>query len=44
MAGKADLLPSGDQDLLALADTFVCPAVTAEQLLQALAESPPQDN
>jgi putative PIN family toxin of toxin-antitoxin system len=29
--GKADFLVSGDADLLSLADTFVCPIVTAEE-------------
>ncbi|MBU1224505.1 MAG: putative toxin-antitoxin system toxin component, PIN family [Gammaproteobacteria bacterium] len=30
VAGKADYLVSGDQDLLSLADQFKCPIVTAE--------------
>lgn len=33
VAGKADYLVSGDQDLLSLADQFSCPIVTAEQFL-----------
>ncbi len=41
VAGKADLLLSGDRDLLVLNGKFVCPIVTAEQLLKTLAESPP---
>ena len=33
VAGKADVLVSGDKYLLALAGTFVCPIVTASQFL-----------
>jgi putative PIN family toxin of toxin-antitoxin system len=36
VAGKADYLVSGDQDLLSLADQFKCPIVTAEQFLESL--------
>lgn len=35
VAGKADCLVSGDNDLLSLHDQFVCPIVTAEQFLAA---------
>jgi len=41
VVGKADLLPSGDQDLLVLAADFVCPILTVEQFMTTLAESPP---
>jgi len=44
VAGKADLLLSGDQDLLVLTDDFVCPILTVEQFMTTLAESPPPDN
>jgi uncharacterized protein len=37
VAGKADYLVTGDQDLLSLAAKFPCPIVTAEQLLSTLA-------
>lgn len=30
VVGKADILISGDEDLLSLADSFVCPIVTAK--------------
>jgi uncharacterized protein len=36
VAGKADYLVSGDQDLLILADRFDCPIVSAEQFLKML--------
>lgn len=36
LAGKADYLVSGDQDLLSLAGRFSCPIVTAEQFLKML--------
>lgn len=41
VAGKADLLLSGDRDLLVLTDNFVCPILTAEQFLKTLAETSP---
>jgi putative PIN family toxin of toxin-antitoxin system len=36
LAGKADMLLTGDRDLLALAGIFACPIVTAEQFLKTL--------
>ncbi|MDD2914224.1 MAG: putative toxin-antitoxin system toxin component, PIN family [Gallionella sp.] len=36
IAGKADYLVSGDQDLLSLAGQFVCPIITADQLMKML--------
>jgi putative PIN family toxin of toxin-antitoxin system len=36
VAGKADTLVTGDQDLLSLAGAFVCPIVTAEQFMKTL--------
>lgn len=36
VAGQADFLVTGDQDLLTLADGFVCPILTAEQFLKIL--------
>lgn len=33
IAGKAKALITGDQDLLTLADTFVCPIVTADRFI-----------
>jgi putative PIN family toxin of toxin-antitoxin system len=33
VAGKADYLVTGDQDLLCLADQFACPIITADQFL-----------
>jgi len=36
MAGKADTLVTGDQDLLSLAGAFACPIVTAEQFIKTL--------
>lgn len=36
IAGQADVLVSGDQDLLCLADSFICSILTAEQFLQTL--------
>ena len=38
-AGKADYLVTGDRDLLSLAGRFVCPIVTAEELLSLLAKT-----
>lgn len=35
-AGRADYLVTGDRDLLSLAGRFVCPIVTAEELLSLL--------
>ena len=35
MAGQADFLVTGDQDLLSLAGQFACPILTAEQFLQS---------
>ena len=37
IAGKADYLVTGDEDLLSLAKQFSCPIVTADQLLAVLA-------
>lgn len=36
VAGKAAALISGDRDLLALAGSFVCPIITAEQFINTL--------
>jgi len=36
VAGKADYLVSGDQDLLCLAGQFACPIVTADQFIKTL--------
>jgi uncharacterized protein len=36
VAGKADTLVTGDQDLLSLAGAFACPIVTAEQFIKTL--------
>lgn len=36
VAGKADYLVTGDQDLLCLADQFVCPIITADQFIKTL--------
>ena len=36
VAGKADCLVSGDQDLLSLADCFGCPIVSADQFIKTL--------
>lgn len=36
IAGKADYLVSGDQDLLSLAGQFSCPIITAEQFSKTL--------
>jgi putative PIN family toxin of toxin-antitoxin system len=36
IAGKAEYLVSGDQDLLCLDGQFVCPILTAEQFLKKL--------
>ncbi|MBI4987613.1 MAG: putative toxin-antitoxin system toxin component, PIN family [Rhodocyclales bacterium] len=41
VAGKADLLVTGDQDLLSLAKGMSCPVITPDQFLQALARSFP---
>lgn len=35
LAGKADVLVSGDKDLLSLAGKFACPILTAEQFLSS---------
>lgn len=37
LAGKADALLTGDQDLLCLAGQFACPILTADQSLETLA-------
>ena len=36
VAGKADYLVSGDQDLLSLAGQFACPIITADQFIKML--------
>lgn len=36
VAGKADYLVSGDQDLLSLAGRFACPIITAGQFIKTL--------
>lgn len=36
VAGQADALVTGDQDLLCLVEHFACPILTAEQFLQTL--------
>lgn len=36
LAGQADFLITGDQDLLTLADAFSCPILTADQFLKTL--------
>ena len=36
VAGRADTLVTGDQDLLSLAGAFACPIVTAEQFMKTL--------
>lgn len=36
LAGQADALITGDQDLLILVDSFSCPILSAEQFLQRL--------
>lgn len=36
VAGKADFLVSGDQDLLSLQGQFVCPIITADQFFKTL--------
>ncbi len=36
VAGKADCLVTGDQDLLVLVGQFACPIVTAEQFMKTL--------
>ncbi len=36
IAGKAEYLVSGDQDLLCLADQFVCPIISADQFMKIL--------
>ncbi|MBZ0095218.1 MAG: putative toxin-antitoxin system toxin component, PIN family [Sulfuricella sp.] len=36
VAGKADYLVSGDQDLLCLAGQFSCPIITADQFIKML--------
>ena len=40
VAGKAAYLVTGDQDLLSLADRFVCPIITADQFVKSLNLSP----
>jgi len=42
LAGKADALLTGDRDLLALADRFAPPIMSAEQFLQTLPSPGPQ--
>lgn len=37
MAGRADALVTGAQDLLSVGDSFGCPIVTTEQFLMPLA-------
>lgn len=36
VAGKADYLVTGDQDLLVLAGQFACPIITADQFIKTL--------
>lgn len=36
VVGKAEFLVTGDQDLLNLADRFVCPIITADQFIKTL--------
>ncbi|MBI5920767.1 MAG: putative toxin-antitoxin system toxin component, PIN family [Betaproteobacteria bacterium] len=36
LVGKAKVLITGDRDLLALADSFVCPILSAEQFIDTL--------
>lgn len=36
IAGKADYLVTGDQDLLILAGQFTCPIITADQFMKTL--------
>ena len=36
VAGKADYLVTGDQDLLVLAGKFACPIITADQFIKTL--------
>lgn len=36
IAGKADYLVSGNQDLLCLSDRFSCPIITADQFIKSL--------
>jgi putative PIN family toxin of toxin-antitoxin system len=36
LAGQADFLITGDQDLLTLVDAFSCPILTADQFLKTL--------
>jgi putative PIN family toxin of toxin-antitoxin system len=38
VAGKADYLVSGDQDLLSLAGQFACPILTADQFIKTLTQ------
>ena len=40
VAGKADFLVTGDQDLLSLAKGMSCPVITPDQFLEALARTP----
>ena len=39
VAGKADMLVTGDRDLLVLADRFACPIVTLDVALEAFARA-----
>ncbi len=39
VAGEADYLVTGDHDLLVIAGEFLCPIVTADQFLNALAKA-----
>ena len=36
VAGKADCLVTGDQDLLSLAEQFTCPIITTDQFMKTL--------
>ncbi len=36
VAGKAEYLVSGDQDLLSLAGRFVCPIISADQFIEVI--------
>lgn len=38
VTGKADYLVTGDQDLLNLADQFICPIIAAEQFMKTLSQ------
>ncbi len=39
IVGKADVLVTGDQDLLVLAGSFVCPILNAEQFIDTLTQN-----